>query len=77
MDIGEQKRVIIVEPEPVQVPFEEPAAPDSVPAKVPARETEAVPVRRQGAGGVSTSPGERRGAPLGRISARERLVRRG
>ena len=27
MDIGEQKRVIIVEPEPLQVPVEEPAAP--------------------------------------------------
>lgn len=46
MDIGEQKRVIIVEPEPVRVPFEEPAAPDAVPAKVPAREPEPVPVRR-------------------------------
>ncbi len=45
MDIGEQKRVIIVEPEPVQVPFEERAAPDAVPAKVPAREPEPAPAR--------------------------------
>lgn len=44
MDIGEQKRVIIVEPEPLQAPIEEPAAPGAVP--IPVREPEKVPLRR-------------------------------
>jgi hypothetical protein len=44
MDIGEQKRVIIVEPEPLQAPAEEPASPDAVPAPLPLPEP--VPVRR-------------------------------
>jgi hypothetical protein len=49
MDIGEQKRVIIVEPEPIQVPVEEPAGPAAVPEPAPVREAEPVPVRRRGA----------------------------
>ncbi|MFH1329162.1 MAG: hypothetical protein ABIJ48_00670 [Actinomycetota bacterium] len=44
MDIGEQKRVIIVEPEPIQAPVEEPTTPGAVPVPVPTRESE--PVRR-------------------------------
>jgi hypothetical protein len=46
MDIGEQKRVIIVEPEPLQAPIEEPSPPGAVPAPVPRREPEPVPTRR-------------------------------
>jgi hypothetical protein len=46
MDIGEQKRVIIVEPEPLQAPVEEPVAPGAVPVPLPLREPEPVPVRR-------------------------------
>jgi|GEM_PF-2215647 len=46
MDIGEQKRVIIVEPEPVQVPVEEPIAPETAPPAAPSREPEPAPARR-------------------------------
>lgn len=44
MDIGEQKRVIIVEPEPLQAPLEDPV-PEREPASVPERTDEPVPVR--------------------------------
>ena len=48
MDIGKQKRVITVEPEPLQAPRREPAAPerDPAPVPVPERERERVPARR-------------------------------
>ena len=48
MDIGEQKRVITVEPEPLQVPREQPEAPEREPVIVPApeRKREGVPARR-------------------------------
>jgi hypothetical protein len=48
MDIGKQKRVITVEPEPLQVPRQEPAAPERepVPVPVPERELEREPARR-------------------------------
>jgi len=48
MDIGKQKRVITVEPEPLQAPRQEPVAPerDPVPVPVPERERERVPARR-------------------------------
>jgi hypothetical protein len=46
MDIGEQRRVIIVEPEPLHVPDEGPAEPQPTPAPLPRREPEPVPVRR-------------------------------
>jgi len=46
MDIGEQKRIITVEPEPLQAPVEEPAREEPIPALVPEREKEPVPVRR-------------------------------
>ena len=39
MDIGEQRRLIIVEPEPLQVPAKEPV-PEREPARVPAPERE-------------------------------------
>ena len=45
MDIGEQKRVIMVEPEPLQAPVEEPIVPEreSVPVPVPGRDGDKVP----------------------------------
>jgi hypothetical protein len=48
MDIGKQKRVITVEPEPLQVPREDPATPERepVPVPVPRREPPRVPTRR-------------------------------
>ncbi len=48
MDIGKQKRVITVEPEPWQAPRQEPAAPVPmpVPGPVPERERERVPAER-------------------------------
>ena len=46
MDIGEQKRVIIVEPEPVTAPVEEPASPGAAPVPLPLPEPETVPARR-------------------------------
>lgn len=48
MDIGKQKRVITVEPEPLQVPDTEPAAPEREPEPlpVPEREPERVPAHR-------------------------------
>jgi hypothetical protein len=48
MDIGEQKRVITVEPEPLQVPGQEPPAPEREPVPVPRprRERERVPAER-------------------------------
>jgi hypothetical protein len=48
MDIGKQKRVITVEPEPLTVPGREPAGPerDPVPVPVPEREREREPARR-------------------------------
>jgi len=48
MDIGKQKRVITVEPEPLQVPHTQPAAPEREPGPVPVpeRERERVPARR-------------------------------
>lgn len=48
MDIGKQKRVITVEPEPLQAPRQEPAAPDRepVPVRAPRRERERVPADR-------------------------------
>lgn len=48
MDIGEQKRVITVEPEPLQVPREDPAPPERepVPVRAPQRERERVPAER-------------------------------
>ena len=45
MDIGEQKRIIQVEPEPLQVPVEEPVREEPIPAP-PEREREPVPARR-------------------------------
>ena len=48
MDIGKQERVITVEPEPLQVPDTQPAAPEREPGPVPVpeREWERVPARR-------------------------------
>jgi len=46
MDIGKQKRVITVEPEPLPAPRQEPAAPEREPAPVLAPERERVPARR-------------------------------
>jgi len=45
VDIGEQKRVIQIEPEPLTVPVEEPTPPTAVPAPavVPEREPVSVP----------------------------------
>lgn len=45
MDIGEQKRIIQVEPEPLQAPVEEPAREEPAPVE-PERQQEPVPVRR-------------------------------
>lgn len=46
MDIGEQKRVIQVEPEPVRTPAEEPAPElPAEPVPVPERREETVPSR--------------------------------
>ena len=48
MDIGKQKRVITVEPEPLQAPRREPASPERepVPVRAPRRERERVPADR-------------------------------
>jgi len=48
MDIGKQKRVITVEPEPLQAPRQEPLPPERelVPVRAPRREKEQVPADR-------------------------------
>jgi len=48
MDIGKQKRVITVEPEPWEAPRREPAVPEPTPVPVPAPrpERERVPAER-------------------------------
>ncbi len=48
MDIGEPKRVIQVEPEPLTAPAESPPGPIHKPAPMPLPEPEHAPVRRQG-----------------------------
>lgn len=48
MNIGKQKRVITVEPEPVQAPRPEPRSPERepVPVRAPRPERERVPAER-------------------------------
>jgi hypothetical protein len=46
MDIGEERRVIIVEPEPLQAPVEEPAPQEPVSVPAPEPEREPVPAKR-------------------------------
>ena len=48
MDIGEPKRVIQVEPEPLTAPAESPAEPQREPAPLPQPKPEHAPVQRPG-----------------------------
>ena len=45
MDIGKQRRIIQVEPEPLTVPIEPEPAPTSVPEPAPVQGPEPVPAR--------------------------------
>ncbi len=58
MDIGEPKRVIQVEPEPLTAPAEPPPGPIHEPVPLPVPEPEQVPVREQAIGHEPASPPE-------------------